>query len=83
MAFLLDDIILAPVKFVKFIGDKVYEASEGELTDRSKVQEELLELQIRFELGEITEEEYDAREAVLVERLEAIRQYEEDKAQSS
>lgn len=83
MAFILDDIILAPVKLTKWLGEKVYEASEAELTDKSRIQEALLEAQIRFELGEMTEEEYNARETVLVERLEAIRQYEEDEDRAS
>ncbi|MDI6889673.1 MAG: gas vesicle protein GvpG [Thermodesulfovibrionales bacterium] len=70
---------LIPVKGVVWIGKKLKETADAEITDKSKVQEELLELQMRFEMGEIGEEEYEKKESKLLERLEAIRKYEERK----
>lgn len=69
---------LIPIKGVVWIGEKLKEKAEAELTDESKVQEELLELQMRFEMDEITEEEYKKKEAKLMEKLEAIRKYKEE-----
>jgi len=69
---------LIPVRGIVWAGDKLKEAAGAELTDDSKVQEELLELQMRFEMDEITEEEYGNREAKLMEKLEAIRKYKEE-----
>ncbi|MCG2675921.1 gas vesicle protein GvpG [bacterium] len=78
MAFILDDILLAPIKLVKWVGEKLHEQARGELTDKSKIQEELLDLQMRLEAEEITEEEYDKREKELMERLNAIEEAEKE-----
>ncbi len=76
---LLDDIVLAPFKIVHWIGKKLYEHAEGELTDESAVRQELLELQMRFELDDITEDEYQEGEDVLMARLKSIRKYKEER----
>ena len=78
MAFILDDIILGPVKLVKWVGEKLHESAEQEVTDESVIQEQLLELQMRYELDEITEEEYRKGEDRLMAQLEAIREYKEE-----
>ncbi|KPJ62470.1 MAG: gas vesicle protein GvpG [Planctomycetes bacterium DG_23] len=79
MAFIVDDILLGPIKFVKWIGEKLNEAAEQEMTDESAVRERLLELQMRYELDEITKEEYRKGEERLMTRLESIRKYKEEK----
>lgn len=78
MAFILDDILLAPVTFPTWISRKIGEAAHKEMTDTSAIREELLELQMRLELGEMDEEEYDRRESKLLERLERARKLEEE-----
>ncbi|HBG47456.1 MAG TPA: gas vesicle protein GvpG [Deltaproteobacteria bacterium] len=77
MGFLLDDIILFPVKGVAWIGQRLKQAADDEMLDSSKVQGELMELQIQFELGAISEEEYARREGELLERLEEIKRLKE------
>lgn len=77
--FVLDDILLAPFNLVSWIGEKLRESAEAEITDESRVHEEILELQMRYEMDEITEEEYEKREARLMERLEDIRTYKEER----
>ena len=79
MAFLIDDILLFPLKFPVWIGKKIEEAAYQELIDESKVREELLALQMRLEMGEITDEEYEKEETTLMERLEAIRKLKEQR----
>ena len=79
MAFLVDDIVLFPCKLVQWAGDKLYEAAEDQLTDDSRVAEQLLELQMRYELDEISDEEYAQGETELMAELEAIRKYKESK----
>lgn len=66
-----------PIKGIVWIGQKLIDEAERELTDRSKVKEELLSLQMSFELDEISEEEYKKKEAKILEQLETIRKYEE------
>ena len=70
--FLLDDILLAPLKGVIWLGKKVYEVGEKELYDEGGIKEELMALQLRFELDEINEQEYDEKERELLERLDAV-----------
>ena len=71
---LLTSPVLGPIRGVHWLATKVAEAAESEVLDESKVRGELMELQLRLEMGEITEEEYDEQERVLVERLNAIRE---------
>ena len=77
MAFILDDILLAPCKFVSWIGQRLYDEAELQLTDESVIQRRLLELQSQFEQGEISEEEYIDQEDALMRRLDEIRKYKE------
>lgn len=67
-----------PIKGTVWIGSKLKKTAEEEVTDEGKIQEQLLDLQMRFEMDEITEEEYDKGETQLMERLEAIRKYKEE-----
>jgi len=66
--------VLGPIRGVKWLGEKLVEAAEEELLDEGRVRGELMELQMRLELGETTEEEYIEQERVLVELLNAIRE---------
>jgi len=67
-----------PVKGMVWIGSKLKTTAEEEATDEGRVQEQLLNLQMRFEMDEISEEEYDRKETQLMEKLEAIRKYKEE-----
>ncbi|MFH0775226.1 MAG: gas vesicle protein GvpG [bacterium] len=69
--------IFLPIKGTIWIADKLKQSAETEVTDESKVREELLDLQMRFEMGEVNEEEYKKKETKILERLEAIRKYKE------
>jgi len=77
MAFGVDDIMLSPLTFVTWLGEKLHEAAMQEMTDESKVQEELLELQLLYEIGDISDQEYEQREAELLQRLEDMRRLKE------
>ena len=77
MAFILDDILLAPCKFVSWIGQRLCEEAEAQLTDESAIHQHLLELQSQFEQGEISKQEYIEQENALMRRLDEIRKYKE------
>ncbi|MFA5782662.1 MAG: gas vesicle protein GvpG [Bacteroidales bacterium] len=64
--FLIDDIVI-------FIGKKIVELIEKETSDPGVIKERLMELQMKFEMDEINEEEYDKREKELLEMLENTR----------
>ena len=78
--FLIDDILLAPLKGVIWIGEKINAVSEKEFSDEGRIKEKLMELQLRFEIDEISEEEYKKHEEELLARLDAIRKTKEEVA---
>ena len=61
-----------------FAMDKVQDVVREELTDDTSVKAELLELQLKLELGDITDEEYVQLEAQSMQRLREIRQWREE-----
>ena len=72
--FLIDDILLAPFKGIIFLAEKINEVVEKETSDEGAVKERLMELQLKFEMDEITEEEYDQKEDELLKLLNNIRE---------
>jgi competence protein ComGF len=72
--FLIDDLLLAPVNGFKFILGQIQKMADQELNDDTLIKEQLLELQMRLELDEISDEDFQAQEAELFARLRVIRQ---------
>ncbi len=72
--FLIDDILLAPLKGVIFIAEKINEIIEKEMSDEGSIKERLMALQFKFEMDQIDEEEYDRQEDELLQLLERIRE---------
>lgn len=75
--FLIDSILLAPLNGVIWIGQKLGDMAQKELCDDGRIKEELMALQLQFELDEITQREYDQKEKELLDRLDAIANAEE------
>ena len=71
---LLTSPVLGAPRMVHWLAKKVTEEAERELLDEDRVRAQLLELQTCYDLGEVTEEEYERQEKVIVERLNAIRE---------
>ena len=78
MAFILDDILFSPLKLTIWLGQKLRDAAYNEMTDETKIREGLLHLQMKFEMDEISEEEYEKQETRLMEQLEMIRKMKEE-----
>jgi hypothetical protein len=70
--FILDDILLAPVKGLVWLCEKLDEVAEKELSDEGRIKEELMALQLQFELDQISEQEYNQKEQELLARLDAL-----------
>lgn len=70
---LIDDLFLAPIKLVVWLGEKINETAEYELFDEGRIKERLIHLQQQLEIGQISEEEYDKQEKELLARLETTR----------
>ncbi len=79
---LLVDILTAPVlgvpRMVHWVAKKLAEAAEQEQMDEGKLQGNLLELQMRYELGEIDDDEYAREETAILDQLSAIRRAKEE-----
>jgi len=68
--FIVDDVLIGlPAKGLMSIFTKICEMAQAELTDEAKIKEELLQLQTLYEIDQITDEEYQEKEAALLERL--------------
>jgi hypothetical protein len=71
--FLVDDILLSPVKGVLWVFREIHDAAQQELAGESEaITAALSELYMRLETGQITEEEFDAREKALLDRLDRL-----------
>ena len=66
--------VMGPIKGVMWIAEKVDEQVEKELYDEDAVRGKLMELELRYDLEEISEEEYLEAEEVLLARLRVIRE---------
>ena len=75
--FLLDDILLFPIKGpiagFRWVMNTIQKMADEELLDDAPWKERLIELQMRLELGEISEEDYGREEAVIFQALRDIR----------
>ena len=69
--------IAGPVAGIRWSLNKVVQVAEEELTDDAPVKQELMELQMKLELGDIDDEEYVEREAALMARLREVRAWRE------
>jgi hypothetical protein len=65
--------IAGPVAGIRWSLEKVQTVVETELTDDTAIKQELMELQMLLELGDIDDAEYIARESRLMEQLREVR----------
>jgi hypothetical protein len=68
--FILDSLLIGSLRFVL---DKVVQAAEAEAQDDSALREQLLEAQMRLELGEITEDEFVKIERDVITAIRKIK----------
>ena len=69
--------VTGPVAGIKWSLNKVMQVAEEELTDDSGIRQELMELQMQVELGDVDDEEYVRREGELMARLRDVRAWRE------
>ena len=69
--------VAGPVAGIRWTLGQVQRVAEQELTDDTQIKNELMELQLRLELGEIDEAEYAKAESGLMQRLREIREWRE------
>jgi hypothetical protein len=69
--------VAGPVAGIRWSLAKVQSVVEEELTDDTPVKQDLMELQMKLELGDITKDEYAEQEAVIIARLRDVRAWRE------
>jgi hypothetical protein len=69
--------VAGPVATIQWSLGKVQHVVEEELTDDTPIKQDLMELQMRLELGEIDDAEYVEREAAIMARLRDVRAWRE------
>ena len=70
---LIDDLFLAPLQGLLWVARKLDEAaSQEQEQEEDALKARLGELHSRLEAGELTEQEFEAEEAQLLDRLDAI-----------
>ena len=67
---IIDSLIISGVRFVL---DKVAAAVETEMNDDGVLRERLLDAQMRLELGEMTQQQFDELEADILVRIRDIK----------
>jgi hypothetical protein len=87
MAFLLDDILLfplkAPVAGFRWIMKQIQTMADEELMNDQPWKERLIELQMMLEVGDISEEQYAVEEAQVFQALRDIRARREEIARAA
>ena len=77
MGFLLKLLTLpvsGPLNGVTWLAEQIEGKAEAELYDVAKLQGQLMDLEMRLDMGEIEEETYELYEMILLERLQIARE---------
>lgn len=69
----VDDILFSPVTSMFWLFKELYKRAEEERENEGvAITQELSELYMMLETGKITEDEFDAKESILLDRLDAF-----------
>jgi len=70
---LVDDLVLSPYRGLLWVFKEIHDVALEELEgEAERIREQLTELYMLLETGEITDEEFDEREALLLDRLDQL-----------
>ena len=69
--------LMGPIKGVTWVANKIVEQVDKELYSEDAIRGKLLELELRFDMGEIAEKDYNAQEETLLKRLRVARECQE------
>jgi hypothetical protein len=64
--------LTAPVTGVSWIAEKILEQADTELDAKENLSKQLLALQLAFDMGDISEEEFEAQEEELLLAIQAL-----------
>ncbi|MFB2895253.1 gas vesicle protein GvpG [Aerosakkonemataceae cyanobacterium BLCC-F50] len=69
--------VSAPLSGIFWIGEQLSERANTELNDKENLQKQLLALQLAFDLGDISEEEFEIQEEELLLQIQAMEEAED------
>jgi hypothetical protein len=70
---IIDDLLTSPLRGLFWIFKEIHNAAQEELAGSADaITRELSEIYLELESGKITESEFDAREKVLLDRLDLV-----------
>jgi hypothetical protein len=69
---MIDDLLMLPFSGFNFVMKTLLKIAEEQYTDNAPIKERLLELQLKLEAEEISEEEYAIEEAEIIRELRAV-----------
>jgi len=77
--FLIDDILMAPARGLFWVFKEIHRAAEEEQANEAEtITTKLSELYMMLETGQMTEAEFDAAEKALLDRLDVIKEREDN-----
>jgi hypothetical protein len=66
--------LMGPIEGVAWIAEKLVEQADKELYNEDRIRSQLMELELKLDLDEISEEEYMEAEELLLARLKVVRE---------
>ncbi len=75
--FILDRLLTAPGRALWFVVEKIAEKAEAELYDEEPILRELSSLNASYEAGQVSLEQFEAKEQTLLDRLDEIKRHRE------
>jgi hypothetical protein len=66
--------LMGPIKGVIWVSEKIVEQADNEFYSEDAIRGKLLELELRFDMGEIAEKDYNELEETLLKRLRIARE---------
>lgn len=64
--------VSGPLGGIIWIGEQLLERASSELDDQQNLQKQLLALQLAFDIGDLSEEEFEMQEEELLLKIQAL-----------
>ncbi|WP_017300089.1 gas vesicle protein GvpG [Nodosilinea nodulosa] len=70
--------VLGPIEGVSWVANKLLEQADIATNDLESLQKQLLALQLSFDMGELSEEDFEAQEEEILLAIQAIEDEEDE-----
>lgn len=70
--------VLGPLEGITWMGEQLLERASAELDDQENLHKQLLALQLAFDIGDISEEDFEIQEEELLLRIQALEEEAEE-----